>query len=69
MFPVYINCCTSKCTVMLLSYEFLTLKFVLINEGESNGKLPKMFAGKKFTNETKKVSCADLIKKGLTAVC
>ena len=47
---------------MLLSYEFLTLKFVLINEGESNGKLPKMFASKKFTNETK-VSCADLIKK------
>ena len=63
MFPVYINCCTGKCTVMLLSYEFLTLKFVLINEGESNGKLPKMFASKKFTNETKKVSCADLIKK------
>ena len=47
---------------MLLSYEFLTLKFVLINEGESNGKLPKMFASKKFTNETE-VSCADLIKK------
>ena len=27
-------------------------KFVLINEGESNRKLPKIFAGKKNFNET-----------------
>ena len=36
-----------------------------MNEGESNRKLPKMFAGKKFTNDIKKASSADLIKKGL----
>ena len=28
-----------------LNYEFPTLKFLLINEGESNGKLLKIFAG------------------------
>ena len=33
-------------TVMVSNYEFLTLKYVSINEGESNRKLPKIFAGK-----------------------
>ena len=28
-----------------LNYEFPTLKYVLKNEGESNGKLSKIFAG------------------------
>ena len=31
---------------MVWNYVFLTLIFVLINERESNRKLPKMFAGK-----------------------
>ena len=31
---------------LLMDYGFLTLKFALINEGELNRKLPKMFAGK-----------------------
>ena len=31
---------------MVLNYEFVTLIFVLINEGESNRKPPEMFAGK-----------------------
>ena len=31
---------------MVLNYEFLTLKFVLINEEELNRKLPKTFLGK-----------------------
>ena len=31
---------------MVQNHEFLTLNFVLINEGESNRKLPKSFAGK-----------------------
>ena len=31
---------------MVSNYEFLTLKFALVNEGESSRKLPKMFAGK-----------------------
>ena len=30
----------------LLQLQFLMVKFVLINERESNRKLPKMFAGK-----------------------
>ena len=37
--------CNRKYTVMVQNYEFLTLKFVLINQGESSRKLP-MFAGK-----------------------
>ena len=31
---------------MIQNYESLTLTFVLINEGESYRKLPKMVAGK-----------------------
>ena len=31
---------------MVQNHEFLTLKFVLLNEGESNRMLPKMVAGK-----------------------
>ena len=31
---------------MVQNYEFLTLSYALINEGESNRKLPKIFAGK-----------------------
>ena len=38
----------------------------LINEGESNIKLPKMFAGKNLQMTQKKASRADSIKKGLT---
>ena len=37
---------------------------MLINEEESNGKLPKLLAGKDLANETKKVSHADLLKVG-----
>ena len=37
---------------------------MLVNEGESNRKLAKMFAGKNFKKlDTKTSSCADLIKK------
>ena len=36
-----------------------------INKGESNRKLPKMFAGKKLRMTHKKALYADLIKKGL----
>ena len=46
MFAVYINHCTRQYTDLVQNYEFLTLKCVLINEGESNKKLPKMFDGK-----------------------
>ena len=46
------------------------VKIVLVNEGESNRKLAKMFAGKNFKKlDTKTPSCADLIKKGPDAVC
>ena len=31
---------------MVLNCEFLILKLLLVNEGESNRKLPKIFAGK-----------------------
>ena len=41
----------------------------MINEGESNRKLPKMFACKKFTTDTKKASGGDLMKKRPDAVC
>ena len=43
----------------LVDFQFLTLKFVLINDGESNRKLPKKFTGKNV-RMTKKVSCAEL---------
>ena len=32
--------------------NFQRYKFVLINEGESNRKLPKIFAGKNFFDKT-----------------
>ena len=37
---VYINYYTCKYTIMVQNDEFLTFKFVFINEGESNRKLP-----------------------------
>ena len=43
---VYINYGTHMYTVIVSNYEFLTLKYVSINDGESNRKLPKIFAGK-----------------------
>ena len=74
MFTVCINYCTRKCTVMVPYYEFLTLKFVLINEGESNRKLPQMFGGKNLRiTHKKKALYADLVKKkawhGVLDVC
>ena len=48
---------------MAQNYAFLTLKFVLINEGESNRNLPKIFAGKNLRITQKKASRVDLIKK------
>ena len=45
---------TRKYTVKVYNYELITLKFVLINDGESNRKLPKMFAGKNFRMTQKK---------------
>ena len=45
---------------MVSNYEFLTLKIVLIIEGKSNRKLPKMFADENLRITEKK------IKKGLT---
>ena len=39
------------------------VKFLLINERESNRKLPKMFAGKSLRMTQKKASRVDLIKK------
>ena len=41
-------------SVTALYTEFLTLKFVLINEGESDRKLPKVFAGKNVRMKQKK---------------
>ena len=49
---------------MVYNYEFLTPKFVLINEGESNRKLPKIFAGK-----TKKSCMRWFNKKRPDAMC
>ena len=40
---------------MVCNYEFLTLKCVLINEGESNRKLPKIFASKNLRMTQKKL--------------
>ena len=40
---------------MVQNYEFLTLKFILINEGESNRKFPKIFVVKKLRMTQKKV--------------
>ena len=54
---------------MVSNYEFLTLKFVSINRGESNRKLPKMFPGKNSQMTQKKASRADLIKKRHGALC
>ena len=51
---------------MVYNYELLTLKFVLINEGESNKKLPKMFAGKNLRMTQKKLPALIESKKGLT---
>ena len=43
----------------LLQLQFLMVKFVLINERESNRKLPKMFAGKSLwiTKKKKSFTC------------
>ena len=46
IFTVYINYCTCKYTLKVQNYEFTTLKFAPLNEGESNRKLPKKFTGK-----------------------
>ena len=40
---------------MVQNYEFLTLKILLINEGESNRKLPKRFASKDLRITHKKL--------------
>ena len=37
---------TCKYIVIVSNNEFLMLTFALINEGESNRKFPKLFAGK-----------------------
>ena len=42
------------------------LKFVLINKGELNWKLPKMLAGKNWRITQKIAERADSIKKALT---
>ena len=39
---------TCKYIVIVQKNEFLMLKFVLINERESNRMFPKIFAGKKL---------------------
>ena len=53
--------------VNLRSYKIgKTLNFVLINEGESYGKLSKMLAGKNLRMTQKKALSVDLIKKDLT---
>ena len=44
-----------KYTVIVLKYEFLTLKFVLTNEGESSRKLPKIFACKNLQMTQRKI--------------
>ena len=46
---------------MVSNYEFLTLKFVSINKGESSKKLAISLLVK-LTNDTKRDSRADLIK-------
>ena len=40
---------------MVQNYEFLTLKFVLINAGESNRKFPKIFQSKNLRMTLKKL--------------
>ena len=46
---------------MVKNYEFITLRSVLIIDGESNRKLPKIFAGKNLRLIQKKASSAELI--------
>ena len=46
---------------MVKNYEFITLRSVLIIDGDSNRKLPKMFAGKNLRLIQKKASSAELI--------
>ena len=45
------------------------LKSVLIIEGQSNRKLPKMFAGKNLRMTQKKAPQTDLIRKRPDYVC
>ena len=40
---------------MVKNYDFLTLKFVLMNEVKSNRKLPKMFGVKNLRMTQKKL--------------
>ena len=47
------------------NYEYLTLKLVLINEGESTESCEKCLLLKTYEWH-KRASCTDLIKKGLT---
>ena len=49
-----------------LNYEFLKLKFVLINKGESNRKFPKMFGDKDLQMTHKKLHTLIYYKKSLT---
>ena len=55
LFTFYINYYTQKYTVMVWNYKFLTLKFVLINERDSNKKLPKIFADENLQLTQKKL--------------
>ena len=55
MFTVYINYYIRKYTAMVKNYQFLTLKFVLLNGGESNRKLPEMLVGKNLRMIQKKL--------------
>ena len=50
---------------MVSNYEFVTLKFGLLNGGESDRKLPRMFIDKNLQMTHKKASCIDLTKKNL----
>ena len=55
---------------MVGNHEFLTLKFILINEGKSNKSCQKYLLLKTSVRITqKKASRTDLIKKRPDAVC
>ena len=54
---------------MVSNYEFVTIKFGLLNGGESDRKLPRMFIDKNLQMTHKKASCIDLTKKKPHAIC
>ena len=53
MFLAY---CNRKYTLIVWKYELITLKFVLVNEKESNRKVPKRFTSKNLQMKQKSLT-------------